>query len=241
GIDARHLPSVFTAAQEWSDRLHAAPHDAAALAQVSERVALQHDGIEVSLTVPFATGEEGTAAAQGLRLTRLVPMQMKRRGVEMRLVLHGTPPPARVDRPLLTAVARAHRWAEDLLAGRVPSVGAIARRDRLSDRYVRRVLRLGFLAPTIVEAIVDGRHPETLSAIALTRRIDLPALWSAQEQVLGGKPAAMRSRRRDRHHGESRTSATASSHRELLSPGKVFQDQGLPRNDERPNRPEDQF
>ena len=55
----------------------------------------------------------------------------------------------------------------------------------MSGRYVRRVLRLGFLAPTIVEAIVPGRHPESLTAIALTHRIDLPSLWSAQEQALG--------------------------------------------------------
>lgn len=54
----------------------------------------------------------------------------------------------------------------------------------MSGRYVRRVFRLGFLAPKIVEAIVAGRHPEALTAIALTRRIDLPLLWSAQERAL---------------------------------------------------------
>jgi len=122
GIDARHLPSVFTAAQEWSARLRTPTHTAPALAQLSERVALQRDGIEVALTLPFATGEEGTAAVMGLGLTRCVPMRMRRRGVEMRLVLDGTAPPSRVDRPLLAAVARASRWADDLLrAGSHPS------------------------------------------------------------------------------------------------------------------------
>ena len=111
-------------------------------------------------------------------------MRMRRRGVEMRLVLGGNPLPSRVDLPLLKAVARAYRWSDDLLSGRVQSVAEIARRERVTPRYVRRVLWLGFLAPKIVEAIVDGRHPEELSAQALTQRIDLPALWSAQAQAL---------------------------------------------------------
>jgi hypothetical protein len=55
----------------------------------------------------------------------------------------------------------------------------------VSNRYVHRLIRLGFLAPKIVGAIVDGRHPTTLTAFALTQRLDLPALWSAQEQALG--------------------------------------------------------
>ena len=112
-------------------------------------------------------------------------MQIRRRGVEMRLVAEGSKTPSRVDQPLLKAVARAYRWTDDLLSGKVRSVGEIARRERKDYRYVWRVIRLGFLAPKIVEAIVDGRQPETLSAIALTRRIDLPMSWSAQEQLLG--------------------------------------------------------
>ena len=48
-----------------------------------------------------------------------------------------------------------------------------------------RLVPLGFLAPTIVEAIVAGRQPEDLTASALTQRINLPALWQGQEQALG--------------------------------------------------------
>ena len=119
-----------------------------------ERVALTRDGINVSLTLPLSTGED--TVPKGLLLTRCVPMQMKRRGIEMRLVIGGPPLPSRVDRPLLKAVARGYRWSDELLSGRVQSVQKIARRERLSARYVWLVLRLGFLAPQIVEAIVDG-------------------------------------------------------------------------------------
>ena len=91
----------------------------------------------------------------------------------------------KADRPLLKALARAYRWSDDLFSGRIQSVADIAKRERMDIRYMRRVVQLRFLAPKIVEAIVEGRHPEDLTTIALTRKIDLPALWSAQQQLLG--------------------------------------------------------
>ena len=186
GLDASRLPAIFTAAQAWSDRLRVATDAAPVLAQLTDRVDLTPEGLRVSLTMPPASGGEGTAAASnGLVLMRCAPLHIRRRGLEMRLVLDDTAPPSHVDQTLLKTVARAYRWADELLSGRAASVGEIARRERVSDRYVWRLIRVGFLAPTIVEAIVDGRQPEELTASALTQRLDLPALWHAQEQALG--------------------------------------------------------
>jgi hypothetical protein len=41
-------------------------------------------------------------------------------------------------------------------------------------RYVGRLFRLAFLAPDIVEAIVEGRQPISLTAEAVTRNIEMP-------------------------------------------------------------------
>ena len=84
-------------------------------------------------------------------------MQMKRRGVEMRIVLEGESNPVPVDLPLLKAVARAKRWAHDLVSGKVRSVGELARREGMDGRSVRRLIPLGFLSPRIVEAIAASR------------------------------------------------------------------------------------
>lgn len=73
-----------------------------------------------------------------------------------------------------------HR-SNDLLSGDVQSVGELAKREGLDRRSVRRLLRLGFLSPQFVEAIAEGRQPPKLTVIALTRRLDLPLLWSGQE------------------------------------------------------------
>jgi hypothetical protein len=43
---------------------------------------------------------------------------------------------------------------------------------------------LSFFAPRIIETIVAGRQSPELTLEVLTRRIDLPLLWSAQEQAL---------------------------------------------------------
>ena len=89
------------------------------------------------------------------------------------------------DLALIKAIARGRRWADDLLSGRVESVAALAKRDGVLPNYVRRMTRLAFLAPRIVEAIVAGHQPAELTAKALTERVELPLLWSEQERAVG--------------------------------------------------------
>jgi len=156
------------------------------LVRLIESVGLKQDGIDVSIKLPIPSDEGRDGATPNeLALARFVPMRMRRRGVEMRLIIDGDgTAAARVDLPLLNATARAYRWSNDLLEGRARSIGEIAKREHLTGRHVRRVMRLAFLAPRIVEAIVEGRQPADLSTLAMTQRIELPPLWSAQEQAL---------------------------------------------------------
>jgi hypothetical protein len=130
-----------------------------------------------------ATHTVGTPLTH-LSLVNFVPLEMKRRGVEVKMVLDGDKTPTRVDLPLLKAVARARQWSDDLLSGRIESVDALAKREGLDKRSVRRLIRLGFLSPRIVEAIAEGRQLPDLTVLSLTRRIDLPLFWIAQEKAL---------------------------------------------------------
>jgi ParB-like chromosome segregation protein Spo0J len=59
----------------------------------------------------------------------------------------------------------------------------IARRFGLSDPHVRRLLRFACLAPDIVEAIVEGRQPRTLTVRRLLQGI--PLAWSDQRAGFG--------------------------------------------------------
>ena len=94
--------------------------------------------------------------------------------------------PGRIDAALLKAVARGRLWFEQLAAGEVSSLQAIADRQRVSQRYVSRLLPLAFLAPDIVERIMQGRQPVVLSAARLTNEFQLPLDWAEQRELLGG-------------------------------------------------------
>ena len=55
----------------------------------------------------------------------------------------------------------------------------------MTDAYVCRLLPLTCLAPDIVEAIVLGRQPRTLTARGLGRLVSLPLNWTEQRRLLG--------------------------------------------------------
>jgi site-specific DNA recombinase len=137
------------------------------------------------LELPLATSHSDEKSRDHISLSRVFPLEMKRRGIEMRMVLEGDCKPRRFDRPLIKAVARARRWSNQVLSAQVPSIRAIARQERIAPRYVRDLLPLAFLSPRIIEAILKGRQPPDLTVVGLTRRIDLPLLWSVQERALG--------------------------------------------------------
>jgi len=58
--------------------------------------------------------------------------------------------------------------------------------------YLRRVLGCAFLAPDILEAMLDGHQPANLTLKKLTRR--LPLDW-AEQRIQLGFPAAARGHR----------------------------------------------
>ena len=186
GIDSSHLVPVLKYTQTLIERLQADGETVSStLGEIIERVDLMREGIRILLKLPIAA-EDRKGTTRHLALARLIPLQLKRRGVETRMVLAGEATPSRVELPLLKAVARARRWARELISEQVNSVDEIARREHMDKRSVRRLLRLGFLSPRIIEAIAEGRQPPDLTVFSLMRRVDLPLLlWNAQEQALG--------------------------------------------------------
>jgi len=68
-----------------------------------------------------------------------------------------------------------------LFSGASPSTSAIAQEEGLNDRYVGRIMGLAFLAPDIVEAILDGHQPADLELERLLKGI--PVSWHEQRRV----------------------------------------------------------
>jgi len=123
-------------------------------------------------------GHDGTA-------TITVPITLQRRGVEAKLVFAGPNKEQRQPDPrLCRLIAQARFWFEQLASGEAASVRAIAQRENIYETEVSRVLPLAFLAPRIIEAILDGSQAEELTVKSLKRLGPLPSDWEAQRKLL---------------------------------------------------------
>jgi hypothetical protein len=115
-----------------------------------------------------------------------VAAKLSRSGREMKLVINeanngGTP-----DMALLRIVARARDVQVRLEADTNLTVQDIAGEEGVSSAYIYSLLRLRWLAPSIVTAIVDGRHPDKFTAKSLMRlSARLPTRWNEQCALLG--------------------------------------------------------
>ncbi len=113
-------------------------------------------------------------------------IELKRRGVETKLVLPGLAEQnhgLRCDPALIKALARGHAWFGELATGRARSLQELAKRDGISRRYIRRLVGLAFLSPRLVEAILKGKQPVELTATRLSG-LDLPLDWTEQHRLL---------------------------------------------------------
>jgi hypothetical protein len=101
---------------------------------VIERVELKRDSMQITLNLrALLTTNQFPEGGANLRMTRPVPMQMKRRGVETRLVIPGEAVAASCTDPaLLRALAHGYQWFGELASGRAVSTRQIAAREGLS-------------------------------------------------------------------------------------------------------------
>ncbi|WP_300335382.1 hypothetical protein [Accumulibacter sp.] len=117
-----------------------------------------------------------------------LPMTFKRRGGRKVIVLpdgtHGNPAPmATIDNTMIKAVARAFRWQKLLENGTYGCLDEIAKAEKIGPSFVSRVIRLALLAPDIVEAILAGKQPATLTLKDLMQ--PFPLEWARQRERFG--------------------------------------------------------
>ena len=117
-------------------------------------------------------------------ITVHVPFSLVKRGGRKEMVLPvDRSTPRQTDDTLVKALARAFRWKRMLESGEFGTISDLARHEGIAAPYLTRVFRLAFLAPEVVEAILDGRQPPNLSLEVL--RDQLPVDWLEQRALLG--------------------------------------------------------
>ena len=90
-----------------------------------------------------------------------IPVRFYRRNGRQMILTDGEPsaaatPERKANQTLIEAIAKAHRWQEQLESGEYPSIEDLAQSLGVDRTYVGRMLRLTSLAPDIVEAILRG-------------------------------------------------------------------------------------
>ena len=64
-------------------------------------------------------------------------------------------------------------------------VADVAKAQGFSNNYFTLLLRLATLAPSIVQAILEGRQPASLTRLRLANITNLPIDWPGQRAALG--------------------------------------------------------
>ena len=124
-----------------------------------------------------------TAGDPVIRLT--IPAELRRAGMEMKFILDGADDGAPPDAALVRLLARAHSLARRLAARPSSTLEEIGAQEKMGAPYAARLMRLNFLAPDIVVAILNGKQPVALTASKLMADTRLPPDWSEQRKAMG--------------------------------------------------------
>ena len=119
-------------------------------------------------------------SADGTILHIHIPMQLKERGCHKVMVTgDGVLPKPGDERsvledPLVNALVRTSRWQKMLESGDVATIGSGGERG-VDRSYLVRLLKLNVLSPAIVERILTGNYPDSITLETL--RVRIPLLW----------------------------------------------------------------
>ena len=114
----------------------------------------------------------------------IIPSHLLRCGKQMRLIIGNTSTHKEPDQRLVQEILRARRWFEALSSGGIPTIVALAKTEACSAPHISLKISLAFLAPDILEAILDGTQPHNLTQERLKQACPLPADWNDHRALL---------------------------------------------------------
>ncbi|WP_300578181.1 recombinase family protein [Phenylobacterium sp.] len=161
-------------------------------ALVAQQLAARGDGTEISRVTLSANWVElrflgpapHDAEAEG-EVVRLPVNLVSRGGAKQIVTADGTPvTPVEPDEALLRTIARARRWEAQLISGERSGADDIAAAEGVQGSFVAKVLKLAWMAPDLVEALLEGRRPRNAGLGDLMLR-GLSIDWGEQRTTLG--------------------------------------------------------
>jgi site-specific DNA recombinase len=175
---------------EWDS--HAPHQQIIFLKAVLQKICISCDGVNMHITIDGLLNSldksiQNKKVRKGNDDIHIlnVPAKLKRYGIEMKLIINNhdiVKPHQLTIKALQDALLKALLWHDEITTGKVASTTALARRENVTQRYIGQIIKLAFLAPDIMEAIIQGTIPLDLTLTRLKK--GFPLDWSAQRQDL---------------------------------------------------------
>ncbi|MDF7773632.1 recombinase family protein [Sphingomonas sp. AOB5] len=180
-VDIERMQAVVRAA---ADRLaNGTPRDQRQLiVDCVERIELATDAMTVRCKFGSVDDLLGDAPVD-----IILPIACVRSGKQLRLVIPTveTGTATRKNPALIKLVAQAMAAREVLATSGAAEFEELAAEIGYGREHAADLLRIGYLAPDIVSAIVEGRQPEGLTRTQLMRWASLPLEWAGQRVEMG--------------------------------------------------------
>lgn len=193
----RMLEAAGKLARRWHQQGHAVQREILLALRAEMTVQRQEIAIDLvphRLLAVLSGKSQSTAPGNGHddgddrqlpRITITEPVALRRAGREMALLVGSTVAADRSDPSLVRLIAKAWALREALVSSTAPSLTAVAAERDISQSYATRLVRLAWLAPDIVEAILGGCQPANLTAARLMQDTRIPTDWQDQRRALG--------------------------------------------------------
>ena len=140
------------------------------------KASLQLDVDKVASLIQIDTGK---LDLDYLRVEEPVVLRKRTNGTKLTWVgFKGEP-----NHALIRAIVTAQAWVDEIKAGR--SMSDIMQAHKIPEGMIWKRIRLAFLSPKLLQAIVEGTTNRDLSIKMLTKH-DLPVEWSQQEALFLG-------------------------------------------------------
>lgn len=116
-----------------------------------------------------------------------IPLTIRKRNGRPKIVPPAdmVPDTGGVDPHVMKAIAKAWSWRRKLESGAAATLADIAMAENVTPAYAGRMLKLAYLAPTVLEKLLIARVPPAVSVKELAVAAELP--WVEQSgAVFGG-------------------------------------------------------
>ncbi|GAD48590.1 hypothetical protein NT2_04_00010 [Caenibius tardaugens NBRC 16725] len=113
-----------------------------------------------------------------------IPRPARKPFREAKLRIDGSEKGKEPNRPLIDLLAQAREVQQLVMASPELALHQLAKRERRCRKQLTKLLRISYLCPRIVEAILEGTQPMAITRMHLLE-MELPIIWTQQEELFG--------------------------------------------------------